>query len=291
MIGKTLKYIREQKNFTATEVTQDILTPSQFSRIENKNQTPAADSFIKLLYRINVSFDEFILLSNDNHAKARIETKNYIANVLRKKNPQQLKSAMAKMDNYYAMYNDFYFNHMSCLLKATLIFSEEGSNFNAMHSALTPISEYLSNRETWFEYEIALFTNCLYLYPLEKAMTLGEEVLNKLKKNYALLKSDEITRGLLVNMAIYALSDAKYYHNAHIYSNAVFSLPQSTNLLYITLLAKIVNQVSCYKLDNGEYDESYLISLINCFKTMRFDDLYKQAIDFITKHDITIDNI
>jgi len=292
MIGETLKYIREEKKIPANSIAKDILSTAQLSRIENQNQTPNADSFIRLLHRLNVSFEEFCLLSNDDYIKARVKTKNDIFDILRKKNTQQLKEAITQMDDYYNKHNDSYFNHLGCIVKATLILGESNYNYNEALKELKPVSDYLSSVDIWFGYEIRLFINCLYLYPLEKAIAIGNGALEKIKKNYVLLKNDdEIARSLLLNLSSYALSDEKYYHYAHGYSSAALSLPQSSHLSYNSLLVKIVNQVACFKLENGEYDEVYLANLVNGFKLMKFDDLYKQCVDFINKHGIALSNI
>ena len=290
MIGATLKYIREKKDFSAKEVAWNIVSSAQLSRIENKNQMPAIDSFIKLLYRLNVSFDEFCLLSDNEHAKARVETKNYIEVILRVKNKQQLETAIAKMNNYYKIYGDPYFNHMRCLLKATLVLSKTKYNYSEALDALRPISDYLSSVETWFTYEIDLFTNCIYLYPLEKAIKIGDEALKNIKENYPLEEADVPTSKLLLNLAIYSLSNEAYYSHAHHYANTVLSLPRSKNILYYPLLAKFVNQVAYYKLKSTKYDEVYLVSLLNVLKLMEFDDLHEEFVNFLITHGIVLDN-
>jgi len=291
-IGETLKYIREEKDFSAAAIAKDIISKAQLSRIEKEGQTPNAESFIKLLYRLNVSFEEFCLLSDDDYLKIRTETREKIADVLRKKNPKQLKQAIKQMDTYYDKYKDSYFNHMSCVTRATLILGDSNYDYSKALDALKPVSDYLLSVDIWFDYEIALFINCIYLYPLEEAIVIGNKALEKFKNNYILIKNDnDLARSLLLNLASYALSDEKYYHHAHGYSSAALSLPQSTHFLYSPLLAKIVNQVACYKLKNIEYDEVYLTNLINGFKLMKFDDLHKQCVDFITKHGITINDI
>jgi len=292
MIGETLKYIREEKKISANFVAKDILSKAQLSRIENQNQTPNADSFIKLLHRLNVSFEEFCLLSDNDYIKIRAKTKNDIFDMLRKKNTKQMKEAINQMDDYYDKYNDSYFNHLSCIIKATLILGESNYNYNEALKVLKPVSDYLSSVDIWFDYEIGLFINCMYLYPLEKAIAIGNAALEQIKKNYIRFKNDdEMARSLLLNLSFYTLSDEKYYHYAHAYSSAALSLPQSTHLLYNSLLVKIVNQVACFKLENGEYDEVYLANLVNGFKLMKFDELYQQCVDLISKHGITLKNI
>ena len=288
MIGNTLKYIREKKNFSAKEIAWNIVSSAQLSRIENKNQIPATDSFIKMLYRLNVSFEEFCLLSNNEHVKVRIETKKNMDVILRIKNRQQIETSIDKMKNYYKIYGDPYFNHMRCLLKATLILIKTKNDYSKTLTALIPISDYLSSVETWLEYEIDLFSNCIYLYPLEKAVKIGDDSLKNIKKIYPLDKADEPTSKLLLNLAIYSLSDEAYYAHAHRYADTVLTLPRSKNILYYPLLAKLVKQVAYHKLKSSKYDEDYLASLLSVLKLMEFDDTYEEFASLLVLHDVKL---
>lgn len=291
MIGQTLKHIREKKGFSARAIAQKTITPTQLSRIENRGQIPGVDSFIKLLYSLNVSFEEFCLLTEDSHAKARVKTKSNTANVLRKRNSREMKETIKELEAYYNEFDDAYFIHISCIVKAKLALSESNYDYSVTLDILKPVSDYLLFVETWFEYEISLFINCIYLFPLEKAITLGDNALDKIKKNYILLKNEELTRSLLVNLATYALSEKKYHSHAHDYITKALSLPQSTHILYNSLLAKIIYQATCYKLGNGDYDEAYLTDLLLGLKLMKFDDAYNEFVNFLSQHDIVIEKL
>jgi len=288
MIGTTLKYIREKKDFSAKEIAWNIVSSAQLSRIENKNQIPAADSFIKLLYRLNVSFEEFCLLSNNEHVKVRIETKKNMDVILRIKKREQIELSISKMKNYYKIYGDPYFNHMRCLLKATLILIKTKNDYSKTLTALIPISDYLSSIETWLEYEIDLFSNCIYLYPLEKAVKIGDDTLKNINKIYPLDKADEPTSKLLLNLAIYSFSDEAYYSHALRYADTVLSLPRSKNILYYPLLAKLIKQVAYYKLKSNKYDEVYLSKLLSVLKLMEFYDIYEEFASLLVLHDIKL---
>jgi Rgg/GadR/MutR family transcriptional activator len=294
VIGEILKDIRILKGFAVTEIAgafSDSVSKSQLARIEGCENIPSIEHFIILLSRLNVSFEEFCRASINNHMKARVETKSELLAILRKKNSSQLKRTITKMDEYYHEYKDPYFHHMSCYVRATLILEESNYDYNEVLVVLRPISVYLASVRNWFEYEIGLFINCIYLYPIEKAIKIGNDALDKIRNTYMLLKDDgELARSMLLNLAIYALEDEKWNHQAYNYILEARALPESTNLLYYSLMIDVVHQVICYKVENGEYDEPHLVNLINSLKLIKLNDLYKQFIEFITKHGITLDH-
>lgn len=243
------------------------------------------------MYRLNVSFEEFTLISESGHAKARVETKANIATILRKRDSREIKKIIEKMISYYDKFDDIYFIHIACIAKANLALSESNFVFHAALDKLKPVSDYLSSVEIWFDYEISLFINCIYLYPLEKSIKIGEKALEKIKQNNALHNNEDLLTSLLLNLALYALSDEKYHSHAYNYTKQALNLLQSSEILYNSILAKIIHQAICYKLGNSEYDKAYLSDLLNGLKLMKFDNVYDEFANFLDMHDVSFDKI
>jgi len=287
MLGKTIKFLREEKGFSQKYIAKDIFKSSQISKIENDDQKITADNFIKLLYRLSITFDEFCFFTKNKHISARVKTRSYVAELGQNGNPSQLKEGIKKMDEYHEEFKDVYFKHMCCVLKATYILSTTDNDYEKARKELTPITEYLISTENWFYYELALFTNILYLYSPPTAISEGNRVLKKINEHYERFKDYDITRSLLINLAIYSL-DEKLYMQSFEFSSKVLALPQSTDHLYDILLAKIVNQVACFRLRSSEYSINYLSNLIDTLKVLSLDAIHKQVLDFVTKHDIRL---
>ena len=286
MIGRTLKFIREEKCFSQKYVANAIFSPSQFSKIESDDQNLTAENLIKLLNRLCVTFDEFCLFTEDDHIKARVQSKHYVAELYA--NQSQLQEGIEKMDIYYEKFKDVYFYHISCLLKAMHTLLATNNDYEKARKELAPVADYLASTGNWFYYELSLFTNVLYLYPRKTAISEGKSALKKINEQYERFKDYDITRSLLINLAIYSLDEKQYMQSLE-FSCKILAFPPSTNYLYDALLAKIVSQVAYYKLNSVEYDKQYLSSLINNFKFSRLDNIYKQALDFASKHGISLD--
>ncbi|EUJ45931.1 helix-turn-helix domain-containing protein [Listeria riparia] len=60
--GETIKKIRTDKNLTQTQLSEGILARNHLSQVENNNYVPAYDKFFSLLDRLNVTFEEFLLV-------------------------------------------------------------------------------------------------------------------------------------------------------------------------------------------------------------------------------------
>jgi len=287
VIEKTIKSIREEKNFSQKYVADGILTSSQLSKIENGDQKLTVGHFIKILHRLCITFDEFCLFTEDEHILARTESKHYIAEILQNANLPRLKEGIKRMDNYHKKFNDIYFYHMSCVLMASHTLYETNNDYEKAREVLTPISDYLNSVEAWFYYELTLFANVLFLYSSVDAVVVGKNALKRINEDYERFKDYDIARSLLINLAIYSL-DANQPMLAFEFSNKVLAFPQSTNYLYDILLAKIINQIACFKLRNNEYDNNYLTNLVNTLKLLKLDDMYREIHDFMIKHNIDL---
>ena len=97
-----------------------------------------------------------------------------------------------------------------------------------------------------------------------------------MKNSYLDVQYDnEIRYAMLLNLAIYALEDEKFYHQAYLYITEALTLPESENLLYLSLMGQVVHQVICYKTGDDNYDQTHLFHLINNSKLMKLDDLHR----------------
>lgn len=291
MIGKTLQSLRSQKGFSLREVAAGILSPSQLSKIENDSQIPSVDKFFHILYRMNITFDEFCMFIDDDYMNNRTKMKNQIGETLRKRNAEHILNLIDEIHPYYETYDDIYFHHMKCVLKASHILLTTNNDYAQARKEVTAVADYLFSTESWFHYELSLLNNILFFYEIDIAITLGDKALQTIERRYAQFKDDEITRSLLNNLAIYTLNDEQYYMNSYRYSSTAIGLPQSTQHIYSTVFAKIINQVACYKLQNGEYNYEYLSNLINWFSLIHMNDIYKDFQKFVEGHGINLGKI
>lgn len=288
MIGSTLRHIRTEKGFSLRDISSSNLSHTQLYRIENDTQVPSVEKFFTILYKLNISFDEFCDYSDSNYISIRTKVNIEIGEILRKKNIKKIKEMTIKMEKYYQEYGDIYFHHMKCILNASEVLITSNNNYTLARNEVNDISKYLISIDNWFFYELYLLNNTLFYYGIKEAITLGEKALKTIEEKYTKYNDNEITRRILTNLAVYCLQNSDYYFFAYKYSNAAIGLPQSTQHIYSTIFAKIINQIACYKLENGEFDLDYLSNLINSFELFKMYDIYKEFKEFVRGHGIII---
>jgi len=289
-IGKTLKKIREKKGVPAnTFATVLSISPSTLSKIENDERTLSAELLIKGLSYLNVSFEEFNILLENSHFKARAETKNSLKSLSEYFHVQHLKSIISKAKEDYAIHKEPYFLHIHCMLSGALILDTTKLDYEKAREELKPIKEYLLGVETWFEYEIGLFSNCYYIFSMEEVIQMANDALVKLKHSSLGIRQNELTHNLFLNLARYALANKNYYNEAIHFAEQARKC-RGVQPFYTSLVARSIQQIAYYKLGDPLYNQRQLEKLLKGLELLDLDLLYDDIIDFLKNHDMPLED-
>ncbi|WP_249686448.1 helix-turn-helix domain-containing protein [Enterococcus casseliflavus] len=287
-IGKTIRDLRIGKGMTLRELSSNLMSTSQLSNIESGSQIPSTEKFLILLNRLNVKYDEFILLMENDYLKKKTLIERELAEAVKLKNLKKLRDLSFKAKNLNEKYRDIYFYHVELISLSVLHLLKNNNDYTGARIYLDPIKEYLIQIEEWTYYELALICNCIFMFDIESAVLLGERALTFIEKKYCFYRNEEISCVLLNNLATYSLDFETYYPLALKYSQVSSNLSSTNNLSSSSIRAKIIYQIACYKLQNGQYQPGYLESLINIFKLLGWNDEYYSICKFVNKHGISI---
>lgn len=64
IVGKILKQIRKGKKLTVRYLTEDIITPQHYYKVEKGEAYLSSNFLLQILNRMNVSYKEFSILIN-----------------------------------------------------------------------------------------------------------------------------------------------------------------------------------------------------------------------------------
>lgn len=140
-MGQIFKNERKKLNLTQAKFTQNIISVSQYSRVENGEQDLRASDFIKLLYINNLNIDPFFkslnknILSSDQILKMLAQS-FYDRNL---NQVQKIKNIILKIPN-----NNF------LLLQADLIISTlNNTDVTANTDLISRFSKELNKKDNW----------------------------------------------------------------------------------------------------------------------------------------------
>jgi len=290
-IGRTIRQIRTDKVILAKDLCQNILTPQQLSNIENGKQTTSSENFILLLSGLNMKYDEFIYLMDNEYLNSKITIEKELSEYVKRQNLDGLIELAKTASDLFVKYGDVYFEHIKSMSLAMAHFYQTNFEYQIASEHLTPIEEYLAKVQKFSYYEITLTGQCLFMFNIEMVISFGEKALNALETRYSLYKNKGDNCVLLTNMSICCLDYKEYWHLALKYSQLSINAAATSNDATRAIHAQIIHQVACFKLKNGLFDKRYLRALIQTFKLIKWENEYKQVIKFIKNHGISIESL
>lgn len=270
-IGETLKKYRLSKNKTQQEWIGDIISPSFYSKVENKEHRISAEDFFLIINKNNININEF--LSHMEINKTLFENYNdKIIDAYFTSNIPMLKYLTTEISNEKFIHNDEKILLQS-LVKCILLYLTGDENI--MDSKTI---NYLKNKffslENWNIFKLTLYINIMSIYDFQSN---NEIISSILKKELNLYNEEQLDSILIVlinhistcisinqdNLAEYYLSyidDMKPTVSNYFQKNVA--------LYYSYLIEYRKNQTREYK--------NEIIKIIQGFERIGFDDFSRR---------------
>ena len=273
---------------TAKELCHGVMTSQQMSNIEREKQMLAADKFVMLLNRLNVTYDEFLFLLDNEHLSSKYILERKLAKYVKRRNVQQLQKLAEKSMNLFKEYDDIFFQHIELMSRAIIQLIHSNNDYQQAKKYLAPIKKYLTMVDAFGYYEIKLVGQCLFMFEIEEAISFGERAVDAIKKSQGTHQNSSDGCVLLTNMAIYMLDYEEYYSRALEYSQASINLATANSDATRSVNAQIIKQIAHFKLGDGLFNEQHLIALTDTFKLLDWHMEYERVLNFIKKHGISL---
>lgn len=238
--GDLYKEIRINKGITQNEVTSENISRSTLSRIENNKIQPTVENFQFLLDQVDVPFEEFLFLSNDQQLTPRAtlvhEFYTFTGNI-----PQAtLENYLEKCRQYLIDKHDETIDHIYRLCQAIALF--QAAPYDEVKSdiqkILAPSIKKLIKMEHWYFLELR-FVGLLVAFLTSKDLVQLEPKIFKTITIYEkFFKDSAFIAGLLANATSTFLRD-QHYPEAEKFLLRSLELAKSTKRYDFFSVAKI----------------------------------------------------
>lgn len=200
--GETFRTIREQKGYTMKRVAKGIVSISFLSKFERGDSDISLTSFVELLHRISLTFEEFQFLHH-NHCVDLLEEffqeadDAYINRNLTKL--RQLKKQ--ELEKWYQTdMEPFRCNAIMLAVYESIIL---GTKVDTTEDDLAFLYEYLFKVEVWGYYELRLYNSTVLLMNPEMVINLSKTVYQQSKQIKAQEKLHKVVIRIMMNTLIY----------------------------------------------------------------------------------------
>lgn len=288
-IGYILKEIRKEKKITIKELSNTRLSSSQLSNIEKSIHIPSSDKLIHLLSMLNITYDEFSLLIEDDYLICKKILGERFIELGNSGNTKELKKIAEDCKNLYIEYNDIYFKHLELQILAAISLHENNFDFTEARIITSPIKNYLGKIENWRQYELSLFNNCLFIFNIDEIIYLEKRSLDAIENNFDINRNKDLMCILLNNLASYVLDYKEYYNRSLKYTSLCEELASFSQNTTQIIRAKILKQVTYYKLNSSKFSKKKLESLVQVFLLADLENIHSSFCKFLKKHEIDLD--
>lgn len=285
--GETIRKIRKDKNFTQKELSEGILTRSHLSQIETNNYYPSYDKFFLLLNRLNVIFEEFLFVQNDQKMLFNQQIRSEISEAANLNDTEKLKNLAVTAKNLYEKTDNITYYHYMLICKALISYSASHTVNDEMIQFVTPIKDYLFGMDNWYLYELKLFNNIIYALTVEEALLFSRTSLKRLGNFQYFLEFRHIEQHIYTNLSTLCLEHGDFKAAKNFAEIAIEKATKYT-LIYEKVCSEINHAIACIKLD--EIGRSYEVIKKNMLiiEYLEFDNLHDHFSNFLKKFKIEV---
>lgn len=285
--GATIKKIRKDKNLTQKELSDGILTRSHLSQIETNSYFPAYDKFFLLLDRLNVTFEEFLFVQNDQKMPFKQHIRIQISEAANLVDVEKLKNLAITTKDLYDKTGNLTYYHYMLISKALIVYSANHTVSDDMIKFVKPIKDYLLGMDSWYLYELKLFSGIIFSLSAEEVQLFSHRVLKQLDNFRDFTEYQHTEQHIRHNLSMLCL-EYNDFQSAKNLAETAINMATRYTLVYEKICSEINFAIACIKLgEDGDFYEIIRKNML-IIEYLGFDTLHKNFSKFLLKFDIEV---
>lgn len=188
-LGETIKYIRQSKSLTQSDIYQNHFSRATFQNIENDITIPNVTKFKEILMELNVSDEEFTFIQNNKSLDERSNLKFEYDNIYSSLEIEKIERLSQKFTIYLNKNKDTELQELNACLKAMLIIQKE-NDFDKARLEIENIWIDKEQLDEWYWNDIKILSTIFFTFPPETAHSIVERLSKELEK-YSKLKDTQ----------------------------------------------------------------------------------------------------
>ncbi|MEK4197945.1 helix-turn-helix domain-containing protein [Cytobacillus sp. FSL K6-0265] len=273
--GQNFKNIRISKGYSLKEVAEGIISSSFLSKFERGESDISLSNFILLLNKLNISIEEYILISRDYQPSEFEIFLHKIRHAYEQNNIPFLISIYKEEEKKWK-------SHLSSSYKCNYIMTKAlildlNRNFEITDSERNFISDYLLKNDHWGYYEIILFGNTMSILKYQTVIILAKEIISKSKLNIQIPKIKTEFIRILLNVVIYTI-ETGHLNDAKWFLSYIDEIPNNTHFYFEKtkhLFLKGIYQIEKNQLNKGIKNAEKAIEIIGILENANIQNNHK----------------
>ncbi|MDO4670370.1 MAG: hypothetical protein Q4A67_02735 [Aerococcus sp.] len=226
-LGYYARLIRKSRQLTLKQAANGIVSEAFLSKFERGENDMSAEKFLQLLDRLNATFWELARLIDQNDQCSQTYFYTQLKQAVVSDNIYQLNVLINKEEELYQEDHNYRHKHNSILLGQ---FINKISQLPFDTKKTNQLIQYLLSVEEWGDYEVSLFSNSLFFFPINKIELLSRTAMKRIKMDYQ--DSYQHVMALVMLNSIYAFLQADELIKAQSLINQVQNLLKNSRFYY-----------------------------------------------------------
>ncbi|QIK70620.1 helix-turn-helix transcriptional regulator [Erysipelothrix sp. HDW6C] len=180
--GETIRTIRTNSNLSQREVGEPFLGQSNIAKIEQGLTDPSYINFMKILYNLNVTLNEFMFLAGHHKQNRKDKVLNNLEQFNHLNDISLAEETIKLCDIWFADTGDLFFSDYATVLRCSLYVSqhEQIELDTTLFDQLTTIWNRILAMDEWYLNELYLISYVILLVPFDGVVDVAEEALRRL---------------------------------------------------------------------------------------------------------------
>lgn len=280
-LGHSFKMIRKNKNYSQKYVSENVLTQSAYSKFELNKIEILSTSYITLLERIEMTSEEFTFIKNGYKYLPKEKIINWFFNISYN-NPIELRKIILETEEFLKEKSDFIIQDIKVICEALIILNET-QDIELTRKKVEETWIRLSQYDNWYLTEIKLINAILFLFPVDTAIEVSQNALNRLKKYHSFRDSYKLEINFKLNMALLLIKNGSYNKAVNVL-NPVIETAKAYGM-YKQLAAAYVRSGICVFQSNEEEGEELMqkgVAMLEFLEDYILKDILKVEIEHYT---------
>lgn len=207
--GTLFKQFREAKGYSIREVSEDIVSYQFLNNFEKGNSNISLSNFVKILEKINLTYEEFFLAYDETLEKVMENAIKDLRVVGSSWNALTAQQLIQKYKKLYLETEWIVYHHFALAIEMISIMgrgNQEEVSAEYFQSMKHEIKDYLFKIETWTEYERTLFNSLNFLFSKDEIVSVMDRLIRNMKTGSNKLRMiDDESAGEIIGNAILEL--------------------------------------------------------------------------------------
>ncbi|EIY6893214.1 helix-turn-helix domain-containing protein [Listeria seeligeri] len=204
-IGEALSEIRKIKGLTQNDIATENLTRSSITKIETNKMNPSYEKIMIFCKRMGVTLSEVIYYQKDRNVSEQEMLFYEFRNLKLSVYEDPLNELIKKMEEYLQREDDSMIFELRAILVGLKIFSET-NDIELAKKEVDFIWKRLEKQDYWFEFDVLIIANIIYIFDLDTLIRVGEKILLEIDRNKYLINYNRLKIVLMFNIALFLKS-------------------------------------------------------------------------------------